>query len=491
MLKPIRTDLTVPARADLLPLLRDHLTHLVGLARLDEDNAARLTEAAVEACANVIDHAYLPGEIGPLQVVGEVNAAEIVIAVCDQGLPLAKEGSPDDRPARVSASNGMELIRNAVDRAWWVHKGREGKELRLLKLLPARTITEELGPIERLDDSFPLAPEQEYTIRRFQPADAVGVSRCIYEVYGNTYVHEDCYYPERLVRHNETGTLTSIVALDADDQVVGHYALERPTLGPVAERGIAVVSPRHRGRELMGRMRRRLEDEARALGLVGVWSFAVTRHVASQRVNETFGSCVCGVLFAGCPAEMDFRGFAPAHSRDRVSGVLYFTLVGPAHDGPRHLPDRHREVAGRIYESLDLPATFAASEEPSGPGRVDVSYSRNLDAGVIRVLRAGVDTAAEIRRAARDRVEVTGADIVELHLPLAQPATPHLAARAEADGFFFAGIGPAFLDDGDALILQLVTVPVDPDTIHVANPFAGDLVGYIDADRHRVASAVA
>ena len=67
------------------------------------------------------------------------------------------------------------------------------------------------------------------------------------------------------------------------------------TISSIAERGIAVVSPSHRGRGLMEKMRVLLEDEAKRVGLVGVYSQAVTLHTRSQRVNEDFGSKVCGI----------------------------------------------------------------------------------------------------------------------------------------------------------------------------------------------------
>ena len=90
---------------------------------------------------------------------------------------------------------------------------------------------------------MPLAPEQEYEVRLFQPDDALGVCRSVYRNYGNTYFHEACYFPERMVALNETGELASVVAVAADGEVVGHYALERPDLTRVAERGMAVVAP--------------------------------------------------------------------------------------------------------------------------------------------------------------------------------------------------------------------------------------------------------
>src|SRR5262245_34965996 len=85
-----------------------------------------------------------------------------------------------------------------------------------------------------------------YTIRRLCSSDAVGVARLVDLVYGDTYYPPDLYDPEKIVRRNEMGQLVSIVALDSASQVVGHYALERPNLGAVAEASDAIVLPEHR-----------------------------------------------------------------------------------------------------------------------------------------------------------------------------------------------------------------------------------------------------
>ncbi|MGQ0804745.1 MAG: GNAT family N-acetyltransferase [Actinomycetota bacterium] len=318
------------------------------------------------------------------------------------------------------------------------------------------------------------------------------MSRCIYRVYGNTYMHEACYYPDRLVALNEAGELASIVAVDASGDVVGHYALERPGLTKVAERGMAVVSPAHRGRDLMGRMRTAIEDEARELGLTGVYSVAVTKHTFSQQVNEAFGSDVCGVILGGGPADVVFKGLEEEGEQpQRVTWVQYFTYVHPPEEALVHTPERHRAMLERIYAGLGLPVEWHDEQEAPtlGNGQVDVTYHRALDTGTIKALQVGDDTAAEIRRAADDLFGVTGAEVVHLWLPLADPAGPGLLDAAEAEGFFFLGVGPSFLPDGDALCLQRLAFDLDFDYVEVANPFARELLDYIRADRKRVQAA--
>lgn len=478
--------LTLPNDPRFLRVARACVEQLAALAELPEDAAGPLVEAAVEACANVLDHAFEPGEPAEYTLAGEVTPTDLVLSIRDRGLPFdPHRAGPDDSRARVSASGGLARIREAVDRAEWLHHGRQGKELRLVKHRPQLDVTEQVpaDQLERVAEDAPLAPEQDYTIRRFRPEDAAGISRCIYRVYGNTYLHEDAYYPDRIVQHNASGEWASIVAESASGEIVGHYALERPKLALVAERGIAVVSPEHRGRDLMGRMRIALEDEARRLGLIGVFSYAVTKHVFSQRVNESFGSDVCGIALGGGTSHQVFRRIASEDEPQRVSWVFYFTYVKRPERSVAYAPEGHRSILEPIYARLELPVEFREGARPEGDSELEVSYSHSTDSGIIRVLQVGEDTGAEIRRARRDLCGVAGAEVIYLELPLAQPGTSELCRQAEEDGFFFSALAPSLLPDGDALVLQFLNVPLDTDELKIASPIAQELLRYIERER--------
>jgi hypothetical protein len=339
------------------------------------------------------------------------------------------------------------------------------------------------------------------------------------------------------------------VAVDAAGDVVGHYALERPDLGPIAETGQAVVSPAHRGRKLLERMRAFAEDEARRLGLVGVYGQPVTSHVFSQRGEEDFNAHVCGVSLAHSPRTMLFKGIRSEPLAQRESLLLYFKYLSAPPASVVYAPPRHLSVLARIYDQLQAAAAFrtptaagdgppgpsilggvqppaaptqeiqppastpsgrlaeisevsppsieecgtnraggggAASPVPSAAGEVCVSLLHGWAAGVIRVRRVAADTAADVRRARQDLCETAGAEVVYLELPLAQPGTPALCEAAEADGFFFSGLGPRFAPDGDALRLQFLNTDLDFSRLQIASPFGRELLDYVAAERARV-----
>ncbi len=483
-------ELTLPNDVAGLKLAEGFVDQLVDMAGIGDDDGPLVVGAAVEACANVLDHAYEPGEAGTVRVSGDVDAAGLHLRIHDTGLKFDAGARLVPGKTRISEAGGLDRIRAAFDSVEWQNQGREGKELHLVKRRPSAAA--DVGDLEVVDDeeSVPLAPEQEYEVRLFRPEDALGVCRTVYRNYGNTYFHEACYFPERMVALNETGELASVVAVAADGEIVGHYALERPNLTRVAERGMAVVAPAHRGRDLMTRMRTFIEEEAVRLGLIGVWSVAVTKHTYSQKVNETFKSDVCGLMLAGGPESQAFRGFDSGGKKpQRVSWVVYFTYVTPPEVALVHAPARHRAVLERIYESLELPVEWHDEVRlPQGDNTMDVTYSRELDAGTIRVTQVGEDTVVQVRRATEDLFGVTGAEVVFLDLPLADPSTPVLLEDLEDVGYFFSGVGPSFLEDGDALMMQCLgpDVELDKEQIAVANPFAAELVDYCFADRARV-----
>src|SRR5262249_58637028 len=123
-----------------------------------------------------------------------------------------------------------------------------------------------------------MAPAHSYSIRRFRPADAIGVAQCVYRSFGYTYGDVDLYYPDRLVHLNETGQLVSLVALDEAGAIVGHLGLERPDLGLIAESSDAAVAPAHRHRHLLERLRALAGEEGRGIALPGPGGYPGTPH---------------------------------------------------------------------------------------------------------------------------------------------------------------------------------------------------------------------
>ena len=325
----------------------------------------------------------------------------------------------------------------------------------------------------------------QFTLRCFCSEDADGVTRLVEGVYGDSYYPRDLYAPQKIIELNTVEKLVSIVALDSAREVIGHYALERPDLGAVAEASDAIVAVEYRHHHLLEEMRPLLRKEATRLGLTGLVGYPVTNHLFSQKAEEHFGSHPCGVALGLWP-----RSFhnMPEPLPQRMSFVIYFEYLNPAAHVV-HVAAPHREMLARIYRQYGITHELCDDAPCDENGQVVIEHEPEVQTATIRVRRAGIDTAAFVQRARAQLCNDFGAKAVTLELPLNQPETADICRAAEEDGFFFSGLGPAFAADGDALLMQYIVEDLDLSLIEIENPFAKELLAYVGAERARVEKA--
>jgi serine/threonine-protein kinase RsbW len=323
-----------------------------------------------------------------------------------------------------------------------------------------------------------------YMVRRLRPEDAAGVAELVRHVYGDSYViHTELYHPEEIAQLNEQGRLESVVALEPGGSLVGHYALERPDLASaVAESGEAMVLPEHQHHHLLEQMRVVLEVEARRLGLSGIFGRTVTNHVYSQKAVERFGERPCGVSLGRTPRT--FHNMREPLAQ-RMSAVFYFKYLGKSETGPVYVPPRHRDICERIYQQFGSEPELAESRQTNGKSELKVNFHPELQRAVIQVRRVGPETATAVCQARRDLCRSGQVEVVYVELPLRQPGTPAVCEAAEENGFFFSGVAPLYLENGDALRLQYLGVELDVALLQIENPFARELLAYVEQERLR------
>src|SRR5215470_2280401 len=168
----------------------------------------------------------------------------------------------------------------------------------------------------------------------------------------------------------------------------------------------------------------------------------------------------------------------PEPMTQRMSFVIYFDYVCPA---PHvvHEAAPHREMISRIYQQYGICHELCENAPRLETGDIVLEHEPEVQTGTIRVRRAGADTVAAVRQARDELCDGCGAKAVTLELPLAQPETAELCRAAEADGFFFCGLGPGFAADGDALLMQFLTEDLDLSLIQIESPFAKELLAYV------------
>ena len=210
------------------------------------------------------------------------------------------------------------------------------------------------------------------------------------------------YNPDEIV-HSTKPKLVSVVALDSAGQVIGHYALERPDLGAVAEASDAIVAIGYRHHHLFEEMRPLLREEGKRLGLTGLVSYAVTNHPFTQKAEDHFGSHPCGVALGLWP-----RSFhnMPAPLTQRMSFVMYFDYVSPAAHVV-HAAAPHREMITRIYQQYGISYELCEVAPKVETGDMVLEHEPEVQTGTIRICRAGATRPPPYARLVR--ISVTAA----------------------------------------------------------------------------------
>ncbi|PKL60929.1 MAG: hypothetical protein CVV33_00160 [Methanomicrobiales archaeon HGW-Methanomicrobiales-4] len=467
------TQLILPANQRYLRILLGYVRELCIIAGLSDIDLLHLEVASEEAFVNILEHAYPDCKPGDIYISGTITPTELVFSFRDEGIPFHE--SPKEFPYIITTDAesqthglGFQIIRNTVDEVRFENLGKRGKVLHLVKRLPSQVETEAYQEIYEI---IP-APPQHYEIRPMHPEEASQVCRLFWMVYGYTYKNEDFYRPEGLLHLISSGRLISYVAVGEDGEVAGHIGLIRPEPVPMAEIGLLVVSPAHRGRRIMESLEKAISGKAGELGLSGLSYNAVTSHDKSQKGGSQMDFVPCGLDLAACPARV-FKALVnqdmPPQRESYLHCFKYLTTPPPV---TVHIPSRYHAMITRIYEKLHQSCRMGESGQANSEGDFRIQYDKTLLKGVITVITADERQWPEILRVTNDMVEFAGAEVVDLDLPLAQPATGLLVELAESAGFIFTGIRPCQAFDGDGARMQRLPVTFDLTYIQIYPGFA-------------------
>lgn len=120
--------LSFPAQAEYIVLCRLAVTALARLAPIGDETVEDLKLAVTEACTNVVQHAYLEGGAGRIDLTYEAQSEFVGITVEDSGVGhlYPRQHAPDDREGGM----GLAIIRSLVDEVELV-QGSDGRGTRL------------------------------------------------------------------------------------------------------------------------------------------------------------------------------------------------------------------------------------------------------------------------------------------------------------------------------------------------------------------------
>jgi anti-sigma regulatory factor (Ser/Thr protein kinase) len=502
--------LTAPCELAALSLVLAYVHEAAVLVGFTGDDISRIELAVEEAVSNVVQHAFLEDDDpGSFDIVCEQVTMGLRIIIREKGIPFDPEKASvfeqgDDLEHVSARGMGMALMRETMDQVAFYNLGPDGKETRLVKYLPGKSVhpgfEAQIQDAETADsaldphsaDSAPVpATSQErrtparidYTVRRMTADEAIEVSRSAYKNHGYTFFNEVIYYPERLAEMNAAEEMISAVAVTADNDFMGHAALVFDDAeARTAEYTFVFVNQAFRNQGCMGRLARFLLTTPARRTLDGVYSYSVANHVFTQRGVIKLGFRDCGILLATSPATWKFKGIDEPGTQ-RISVVLSFIYLEQPSQRRIFAPPHHREMIGRILEHIGAPHVLASppQNQPSLPlqaSRIDTKVYPLENCAMIKVHSYGSDSVREVRRILRELC-LKQVAAIDLFLPLDDPTTCFITAELEKLGFFFSGIQPE-AGPGDSLILQyLNNIPLDYDKIQVFSDLARDLLAYI------------
>jgi len=118
-------ELSLPAHADNIALIRHAFGALGEVLAVDEQLLSDVRLAVTEACANVVVHAYPNGHPGPLDVCAMLGDDELTVVVRDEGSGVAPH------PDSPSLGLGLPLIASLTESVQLGRDEHERTEVRM------------------------------------------------------------------------------------------------------------------------------------------------------------------------------------------------------------------------------------------------------------------------------------------------------------------------------------------------------------------------
>lgn len=327
-------------------------------------------------------------------------------------------------------------------------------------------------------EAYSVAPGQKVTADLFRPEDAEGIARIYYAIYGDTFPIDYVYDPERIREANLTDDLFHVVGRTESGDVVGVMALFRSAPGRgILESGGLMILPEYRQGLLLFRLYDLNQKLARSLPWLNLeYSQMVTDIETPQKMSSRFGT-------RGLALELEAMGPRPGGDGRRVSFVDEFIIFRDVpHDV--HLPERHAELLRGQYAALGVERRFLPGAEAAG--RTSLTRSELLWADLTKILveKIGADFAEVLR----EEGQGCASPVLQLLLPLSDPALPQAVEQARAQGYWLGGLLPLWTD-ADVLLLQKLASPPDFDAVFLFSDEAKTLMSRVRADYADVCGA--
>jgi len=474
--------LNLIARIDYLPAALALVKTIAASEGFTDRQLLHIETFTEEACANVIEHAFDPGEEGVFDLLLIRRPGQIVIAIEDQGLPFDHTVLESGEVGGL----GLRLMRGLADEVKFFSLGRKGKRVELIKYLPrvdpASLMTADDKAVIENQDAISV---EETSLRQMTQADAVALTRCVYRTYGYSYGSDYIYNPLEVREMLASGIIESFLAVTAANEVVGHLALMYHKLGAkVGESGQAIVDTRFRGRKLFEKMKLHLLDYAKNKGIYGIYSEATTAHPYSQKGNVTLGAVETGFMLGFAPESLSIKTIEATSKEMRLSGLFYYLKINEEPHRIIYVPEKHKAAILTMINRIGMNREFGEANLDTALASNTLIHSRirpEWGHAVISVEEYGEDFVG-VTKALLRQIKNQNIAAIFIDLPLGHASTPHFYAELEHMGFSFSAYVPEH-EDGDVIRMQyLNNCVIDPAKICVYSSEGQALLAYIMED---------
>lgn len=335
-----------------------------------------------------------------------------------------------------------------------------------------------------------------FTVRIMNPDDAVAIVDLVRDSYGDSYCYKQFYTPSGVIHANESGYLTSVVAITDSGEIIGHMALLRTEDDPhLVEPVTAVVKTVYRNIGVLTKIAEYLYINRKPelfKEVKGIHITPVTKHVLSQKQVYKHGFKDCGI-FLGYAPDVAFRHINIEHI-ERQSLVLTYMFVEKPESIIIYPPQHHKDIVTKLFKNVGVP--FVECPIPAkrpqdylnDESALKIKTSDWLGLAQIKILQYGKNIISEIETKLHELCSMDIPDIrsIHLYLSLNDPLTYYLTPEFEKLGFFFAGILPGTACK-DTLILQyLKDTEIDYDKILLVTEEAQELLSYVVENRELI-----
>lgn len=411
----------------------------------------------------------------------------VEIKFINKGMPVYHGGQWNFTPSDKFNNSRFIELQKSVDDYETENLGRVGQCLKVqFKLSEAKKIARPLHGLR-------ISEDRKISIRNLKPGEEPELSRLFFRVYGYNYINEMVYYPGRLRDMIDSGDLESFVAIDDENNLVGHVGLIRHHRGPdVYEAALGLTDPNVKTQGLFSRIFAQVMETVTNKDMAFCVYDFVTNLIFSQKIVAKYGSCEMA-LNIGCQVSETQAKLAHLGLGDDPQDMDRYSILLGIRPGTSYplgervtLPLSLGEIAEFILEPLNIswmpsPRFFPMMRE----GR----YTRNLQPTQKAVYYRFYEPGQKALRAIVNDWKMllrSGYQYAAIDMPLDKPGIGQMHDILATSGFFMAGFIPYEFTPRLGFRFQSIgPTRVDFDNIQVFSESAKELKKLIQADYER------